>query len=163
PSHAVQSYGGPISWSTSAALPLAPSVSTWHTTACGGGGQGKPSGPRPSACLALHSMCPAPWGRQPDAARSDRRPAPRARPWGATHVADTVLRVCIRDIRAVLQDSAVVPQYLETVSQQGYRFLIGDDQESPPLQTIGPILGRQHEVEILEGWFQRAAKGERQM
>lgn len=83
--------------------------------------------------------------------------------WGATHVTDTVLRVCIRDIRAVLQDSAVAPQYLETVGQQGYRFLIGDDQESLPLQTTGPILGRQHEVATLEGWFQRAAKGERQL
>jgi predicted ATPase/DNA-binding winged helix-turn-helix (wHTH) protein len=83
--------------------------------------------------------------------------------WGATHVTDTVLRVCIRDIRAVLQDSAVAPQYLETVGQQGYRFLLGDVQEPPPLQTTGPILGRQHEVDTLEGWFQRAAKGERQL
>src|SRR4029450_9638645 len=83
--------------------------------------------------------------------------------WGATHVTDTVLRVCIRDIRAVLQDSAVAPQYLETVGQQGYRFLMGDVQEPPPLQTTGPILGRQHEVDTLEGWFQRAAKGERQL
>jgi predicted ATPase len=57
----------------------------------------------------------------------------------------------------------VTPQYLETVGQQGYRFLVGDDPARPPLQTPGPILGRQHEVATLEGWFQRAAKGERQL
>ena len=30
-------------------------------------------------------------------------------------VTDTVLRVCIRDIRVALDDAAAAPQYLETV------------------------------------------------
>ena len=46
--------------------------------------------------------------------------------WTGTHVTDTVLRVCVREIRAALQDSAAAPQYLETVSRQGYRFLVAE-------------------------------------
>jgi DNA-binding winged helix-turn-helix (wHTH) protein len=42
--------------------------------------------------------------------------------WGGTHVSDTVLRVCVQEIRAALGDAAAAPQYLETVAQQGYRF-----------------------------------------
>ena len=44
---------------------------------------------------------------------------------------DTVLRVCVQEIRAALGDAAAAPQYLETVGRQGYRFLVGDDQELP--------------------------------
>ena len=41
--------------------------------------------------------------------------------WGGTHVTDTVLRVCVQEIRAALGDTAAAPQYLETVEPQGYR------------------------------------------
>jgi predicted ATPase len=83
--------------------------------------------------------------------------------WGDTHVTDTVLRVCVREIRAALGDAAVAPQYIETVGQEGYRFLSGGDLKgSPPLRP-GPLVGRQHEVERLEGWYQRTASGQRQL
>ena len=32
--------------------------------------------------------------------------------WGSTHVTDTVLRVCVREIRAALGDAASAPQYV---------------------------------------------------
>jgi len=87
----------------------------------------------------------------------------RQQVWTGTHVTDTVLRVCVRDIRAALGDEAAAPQYVETVGQQGYRFLVqGDGNVSPPV-IAGPIVGRQREVDTLEGWFQRAARGERQL
>jgi DNA-binding winged helix-turn-helix (wHTH) protein len=43
--------------------------------------------------------------------------------WAGMHVTDTVLRVCIRDIRVALDDAAA-PQYLETVGGEGYRWLV---------------------------------------
>ena len=52
--------------------------------------------------------------------------------WGGTHVTDTVLRVCVQEIRAALGDAAAAPQYLETVAGQGYRWLVGGDRRSPP-------------------------------
>src|SRR5262245_1300173 len=51
--------------------------------------------------------------------------------WTGTHVTDTVLRVTVQEIRAALGDSAAAPSYVETVGRQGYRFLVGEDLESP--------------------------------
>ena len=82
--------------------------------------------------------------------------------WGGTHVTDTVLRVCVQEIRAVLGDAADAPRYLATVGRQGYRFLVGDDREVAPPLLAGPLVGRQGEVETLQSWFQRAAQGARQ-
>jgi len=61
--------------------------------------------------------------------------------WAGTHVTDAVLRVGVHEIRQALGDTAAAPRYLATVSGQGYRFLRGDDLESPPLPT-GPLVGR---------------------
>jgi predicted ATPase/DNA-binding winged helix-turn-helix (wHTH) protein len=86
--------------------------------------------------------------------------------WAGTYVSDTVLRVCVQEIRAALGDVATAPRYLETVGRQGYRFQGGADRELPVLVTTGlpgPIIGRQHEVEALERWFQQAAHGARQV
>ena len=83
--------------------------------------------------------------------------------WGGTHVSDTVLRVCVQEIRAALRDSATAPCYLETVAGQGYRWLVGGDLEVPPALGPGPLVGRQREVEALERWFQRAAHRTRQL
>src|SRR5215831_4767096 len=83
--------------------------------------------------------------------------------WAGTHVTDTVLRVSVQEIRAALGDAAAAPQYLETVGRQGYRLLVGGDFEDLPPRTVGPIVGRQQAVARLEGWFQRAAQGTRQL
>ena len=82
--------------------------------------------------------------------------------WGGTHVSDTVLRVCVQEIRAALGDAAAAPQYLETVEPQGYRFRVGERRTTHPL-TAGPIVGRQQDVARLEDWFQRATQGTRQL
>jgi DNA-binding winged helix-turn-helix (wHTH) protein len=86
--------------------------------------------------------------------------------WGGTYVSDTVLRVCVQEIRAALGDAAAAPQYLETVGRQGYRFLGRADRERPaPFTTdaASPIVGRQAEVAALERWFQQAAHGAHQV
>jgi len=83
--------------------------------------------------------------------------------WAGTHVTASVLRASVQEIRAALGDAAAAPQYLETVGGQGYRFLVRGDMEGPPPLTAGPLVGRQGEVEALEGWFQRAAHGTRQL
>ena len=63
--------------------------------------------------------------------------------WGGTHVSDTVLRVCVQEIRAALGDTATAPQYLETVAQQGYRLHVGGATEDLPPRTAGPIVRRE--------------------
>ena len=83
--------------------------------------------------------------------------------WGGTHVSDTVLRVCVQEIRAALGDAATAPQYLETVAQQGYRLHVGGATEDLPPRTAGPIVGREPDVARLEDWFQRATQGTRQL
>jgi DNA-binding winged helix-turn-helix (wHTH) protein len=83
--------------------------------------------------------------------------------WAGTHVTDTVLRVCAQEIRAVLGDSATAPAYLATVGRQGYRFLVGDDQEGAPPLLARPLVGRQAEIDTLASWFQRATQGARQL
>ena len=87
----------------------------------------------------------------------------RQQVWAGTHITDTVLRVSVHEIRRALGDVAAAPRYLETVGRQGYRFLLGDTLEVPPLPTTGPLVGRQGEVEALAQWFQRAAQGARQL
>jgi DNA-binding winged helix-turn-helix (wHTH) protein len=59
--------------------------------------------------------------------------------WGGTHVSDTVLRVCVQEIRAALGDTAAAPQYLETVEPQGYRLHVGGRDGGP-----APPDGRSH-------------------
>ena len=39
--------------------------------------------------------------------------------WGGTPVTPSVLRVCVREIRAALGDAAGAPRYLATVGRQG--------------------------------------------
>jgi predicted ATPase len=87
----------------------------------------------------------------------------RRQVWQGTHVTDSVLRASIKEIRAALGDAASAPRYVETVDQQGYRFRMGDDLEASLPLTPGPIVGRQGEVDVLEGWCQRAASGRRQL
>src|SRR5262245_4469353 len=87
----------------------------------------------------------------------------RQQVWGDTHVTDTVLRVCVREIRAALGDAAAAPTYLETVEPHGYRFRVALELGDLPPVAAGPIVGRQAEIHRLDAWFQRAATGTRQL
>jgi predicted ATPase/DNA-binding winged helix-turn-helix (wHTH) protein len=95
------------------------------------------------------------------------RPVPKAelaqQVWGGVHVSSTVLRVCIRDIRAALGDDASAPQYVETVGQEGYRFVGGADDIGPTVARARPVVGRQREVAALQRLYAMAAGGGRQL
>ena len=43
--------------------------------------------------------------------------------WPDTAVSDTVLKVCLREIRQALGDAATAPAYVATVHRRGYRFI----------------------------------------
>src|SRR5215510_16084724 len=43
--------------------------------------------------------------------------------WAGTYVTKTALKVCVREIRKTLGDEATTPRFVETVGQQGYRFV----------------------------------------
>jgi predicted ATPase len=83
--------------------------------------------------------------------------------WEGTHVTDTVLRVCVQEIRAALDDTAAAPRYLETVQRQGYRLHPLRDSDVPPSMMAGPVVGRRRDVAMLEEWFQHAAQGQRRL
>ena len=83
--------------------------------------------------------------------------------WAGTHVSTSVLRVSITEIRAALGDAATAPRYLETVGQQGYRFLAWGDMDRPPPLAPGPIVGRHRDVALLEQWLQDAVGGSRRL
>jgi predicted ATPase len=82
--------------------------------------------------------------------------------WEGAHLSDTVLRVCVQEIRAALGDRADAPTYLETLRGQGYRFLGGREARVALAQRTGLVVGRQREIEQLVAAFHRAAAGERQ-
>ena len=83
--------------------------------------------------------------------------------WKGVQVSGAVVRACIRDIRAAFGDKATLPQYLETMGRQGYRFLGGRDGNSPERLDAGPVVGREAEVAQLQQWYRRALAGERQL
>lgn len=86
----------------------------------------------------------------------------RQQVWAGRHISNTVLRRSVHEIRRALGDVAAAPRYLETVGRQGYKFLLGEAAEVPPLPTTGPLVGRDGDVEGLTQWFLRAAQGDRQ-
>src|SRR4029453_12321454 len=95
--------------------------------------------------------------------------------WPQTVVSDAALTVCIRELRQALGDNAQVPQYIETVHRQGYRFIapLYDSSAvatSPLLvregaaQTLSPgLVGRAAELRQLQHWLEKAVAGQRQL
>ena len=53
--------------------------------------------------------------------------------WPGIYVSSTVVKVCVREIRHVLEDNAMQPQFIETVGAQGYRFIAAVSTTAPPV------------------------------
>ena len=81
--------------------------------------------------------------------------------WEGRIVSDSGLRLCVREIRAALGDNAESPQYLETVTGRGYRFLEGRDGRAIIPETVGPIVGRQSELDLLNEHSRSTVEGEK--
>src|SRR5262245_9657050 len=50
--------------------------------------------------------------------------------WPDSYVSDSVLKVCVREIRKALDDDPAAPRFIETLHRRGYRF-IAPIHESP--------------------------------
>ena len=95
--------------------------------------------------------------------------------WPETAVTEGVLTTHVRQIRQALGDAPQAPQFIETVHRRGYRW-IGAVQSSrfqvpssktdpvPSTQHPAPLLvGREAELEQLQGWLAKALTGVRQI
>ena len=82
--------------------------------------------------------------------------------WGGRQVTDSVVRGCIHAIRVALADTAVTPQYLETVDRLGYQFRLGRAATRLRPAEARPVVGRQGEVEWLRERWLWAREGRRQ-
>ena len=75
--------------------------------------------------------------------------------WPNTAVTDTVLKVCIREIRDALGDDPDSPHFVETAHRLGYRFVSQISYTNLPTR-LSSLVGRQREIieiaRALEAW-----------
>ena len=97
--------------------------------------------------------------------------------WPGTYVSDTVLKVCVREIRQALGDDVAPPRFIETAHRRGYRFIapvqasgrVGISRSpscSVPVSTAAAacrLVGRDDQLRWLAALVDRAAAGERQL
>jgi DNA-binding winged helix-turn-helix (wHTH) protein/tetratricopeptide (TPR) repeat protein len=90
--------------------------------------------------------------------------------WPDTYVADGVLKVRMREVRAALGDEAGTPKVIETVHRRGYRFIAGVRTDSvaaaAPIELRAaslPPIGREAELARLGEHFAKAIAGDRQI
>lgn len=86
--------------------------------------------------------------------------------WPETHISDSVLKDCIRQLRQALGDNAQSPQFIETAHRRGYRFIApvveakerpakGVAQNHPPsLPAPAKVLGREQALTQLKLYFE---------
>ena len=93
--------------------------------------------------------------------------------WGHRFVTESVLKTAIRDLRAALGDDAKQPQYIETASRHGYRFIaaLREAGSAPPPAAVEPaaaahpaaLPGRGSAGERLHAAWATAQQGRRQL
>src|SRR5262245_61856415 len=80
--------------------------------------------------------------------------------WAETQVSKTALRICLWEIRQALGDHVARPQYIETVGQQGYRFVAQTAvQRATSPVSPSPFVGRQAELACLQACLAQAQQG----
>ncbi|WP_216841045.1 BREX system ATP-binding domain-containing protein [Acidobacterium sp. S8] len=88
--------------------------------------------------------------------------------WPETYVQPQVLRTYVLELRKVLGDDPDEPQFIQTVPKRGYRFLskviaVRADAEETDGVSLPGIVGREAEIEKLDGDLSRASRGNRQL
>jgi DNA-binding winged helix-turn-helix (wHTH) protein len=85
--------------------------------------------------------------------------------WPEVSVSEATLSSSISEIRAALGDPARRPEILVTVHGRGFRFVAEveavTDPAQGPKEAEDPWIGRQHELETLGSWIERASAGTR--
>src|SRR5215471_2123842 len=70
--------------------------------------------------------------------------------WPDTVVTDAVLKVCIREIRDALGDTAESPRYIQTAHRLGYRF-VGHVSTTNLPTAVSRLIGRRSEIAEVAG------------
>jgi DNA-binding winged helix-turn-helix (wHTH) protein/predicted ATPase len=88
--------------------------------------------------------------------------------WPGVAVTDTVLKVCIREIRKALDEKATLPEFIETLPRRGYRFVAKAAEVTAPPPTAAPdalanVVDREKELAQLATWLAQADGGERKV
>jgi predicted ATPase/DNA-binding winged helix-turn-helix (wHTH) protein len=88
--------------------------------------------------------------------------------WPETYVQPQVLRTYVLELRKLLGDDPDEPQYIQTVPKRGYRFVskvttVKQEAADAADASGFRIVGRDMELEKLDGDLERAARGIRQM
>jgi DNA-binding winged helix-turn-helix (wHTH) protein len=94
--------------------------------------------------------------------------------WPETTVSDSVLMVCINELRTALGDLAQTPRYIETVHRRGYRWIGTLPRTAPSAAAATPqphpsdlrpplVVGREAACAQLHAWLAQARQGVRQV
>lgn len=95
--------------------------------------------------------------------------------WPDATVSDTVLKVCVGELRRALADDAVAPRYVATVHRRGYRFVAAVSTAAAPAPTGAPqpaevgvrdlsrVVGRTSVLAELDAALRVALDGTRQV
>ena len=96
--------------------------------------------------------------------------------WAGVYVTEAVVKECMRPIRGALGEDATVPQYIETVGREGYRFIgsvvssqhsvVSSLPTSPvlnPQSHLSTVVGREMELARLQAALSKALNGDRQL
>lgn len=93
--------------------------------------------------------------------------------WPGIIVSESVLAVCLSEIRRALGDDPRAPRLVETVPRRGYRFIATISRPTPgvsaaaldprPLPPAPPVVGRQGELAQLHRWWEDVRRGERRI
>ncbi|HEU4687956.1 MAG TPA: winged helix-turn-helix domain-containing protein [Vicinamibacterales bacterium] len=75
--------------------------------------------------------------------------------WPETAVTDTVLKVCVREIRDALGDDAEAPRFVETAHRLGYRFIAQVLCTNLPV-SVSRLIGRQRELHDIARALERS-------
>lgn len=88
--------------------------------------------------------------------------------WPGVAVTDTVLKVCVREIRKALGEKAALPEFIETSPRRGYRFIAKVAESTPPPAAVSHdalvnVVDREKELGQLTTWLEQADGGERKI
>ncbi len=89
--------------------------------------------------------------------------------WPQVHVSEDVLVGCVRELRVIFGDTRGAARFIETVYRRGYRWIAesaaqeSGDEPAAPVRQPPTVVGRNGDLAQLRQWFERAARGTRQV